>query len=267
MSAAAPLAVRPLDERVPALLQSRARGIFNPIPSPAIIEMVAYAGFDFVIIDNEHGNASFETTENMLRAARASGIPAIVRCLPHDIARTLDSGASAVQIPMVNTAQEARELVRRVRYPQPLSDGGVSEGRRGCAFSTRAAGYGAYGGPEHTRRSNDCVALIAQVETPEAIDHVAEIAAVPGLTSVFIGTNDLAHNMGCDNRYTDPRVEEAVRHALDVLAAAGVSAGIPAFDPAEEEKYAAWGARYFASGTTGIIMKALRSAASGPRPA
>ena len=67
----------PLDDRMPALLKSgqRLRGIFNGLPSPAIVEMCAYAGFDFVVIDNEHGSADLETTENMLRAARASGIP------------------------------------------------------------------------------------------------------------------------------------------------------------------------------------------------
>ena len=84
-----------------------------------------------------------------LRAARASGIPALVRCLAQDIARTLDLGAGGVQIPMVNNAQEAADLVQRVRYPGP--GGG---GQRGSAFSSRAAGYGAFGGPPHTRRSS-----------------------------------------------------------------------------------------------------------------
>lgn len=141
----------PLDDRLPAMLRSgqRLRAIFNGIPSPAIVEMCAYAGFDFVIIDNEHGSAGLETTEHMLRAARASGIPALVRCLAQDIARTLDLGAGGVQIPMVNNAQEAADLVQRVRYPGP--GGG---GQRGSAFSSRAAGYGAFGGPPHTRRSS-----------------------------------------------------------------------------------------------------------------
>ena len=86
---------RPLDTRLPEMLRSgqRLRGIFNGIPSPAIVEMCAFAGFDFLVIDNEHGSASFETTEHLLRAARASNLPALVRCLEHDIARTLDIGA------------------------------------------------------------------------------------------------------------------------------------------------------------------------------
>ena len=132
---------RPLDTRLSPMLRSgkRLRGIFNGLPSPAIVEMCAYAGFDFLVIDNEHGSASLETTEHMLRAARASNLPALVRCLEHDIARTLDIGASGVQIPMVNTAEHARALVQRVKYPLPAGATGLG-GQRGSAFSTRAAG-------------------------------------------------------------------------------------------------------------------------------
>ncbi|MBC7598840.1 MAG: 4-hydroxy-2-oxovalerate aldolase, partial [Polaromonas sp.] len=101
----------PVDTRMPGMLRSGQllRGIFNGLPSPAIVEMCAYAGFDFIVIDNEHGSADFETTENMLRAARASDIVPVVRCFESDISRVLDMGASAVQIPMVNTAQQAAE--------------------------------------------------------------------------------------------------------------------------------------------------------------
>ncbi|MBU3739159.1 MAG: 4-hydroxy-2-oxovalerate aldolase, partial [Rhodoferax sp.] len=97
----------PLDTRLHAMMRGGAlfRCIFNGIPSPALVEMCAFAGFDAVLIDNEHGSSSFESTENMLRAARASGVPALVRCLEQDIARTLDLGPSGVQIPMVSTAE------------------------------------------------------------------------------------------------------------------------------------------------------------------
>ncbi|UUZ77074.1 aldolase/citrate lyase family protein [Polaromonas sp. P1(28)-13] len=116
-----------MDTRLPAMLRSgqRLRGVFNSLPSPAIVEMCAYAGFDFIIIDNEHGSAGFETTENMLRAARASGIVPVVRCFASDISRILDMGASAVQVPMVNSAEEARELVQQVRYPRTGRRGSV----------------------------------------------------------------------------------------------------------------------------------------------
>ena len=253
----------PLDNRLPELLRSgrRLRGVFNGLPSPAIVEMVAYAGFDFIVLDNEHGSAGFETTEHLLRAARSSGLPALVRCLEADIARTLDSGAGGLQIPMVHSAAQAAALVQRVKYPLPGADGG----QRGSAFSTRAAGYGAFGGPQHTRRSNEGIALVVMIESLEAVANAGEIAAVEGVDGVFVGPNDLSHSMGFENRWNEAPVQSAIESTLKAVAAAGKCPGILALTPQEEERYAAWGARYFASTTTGIITKALKDAASRGR--
>ena len=249
----------PLDTRVPAMLRSgkRLRGIFNALPSPAIIEMCAYAGFDFVIIDNEHGCADLETTENMLRAARASGIATVVRCFAQDIARILDMGAGAVQVPMVNTADEARALVQRVRYP--------GAGQRGSAFNSRASGYGAFGGNAHTQRSNEGIALIVMVETPEAVDNAAEIASVEGVDGVFVGPNDLAHAMGFGDNWGAPEVQDAIARALRAIVTSGKCAGTLALTQADEERYSQFGARYFASVTTSLITRALKQAASAGR--
>jgi len=249
----------PLDDRLPGMLRSgeRLRGIFNALPSPAIVEMCGYAGFDFVIIDNEHGSANLETTENMLRAARASGIVPVVRCLRHDISRVLDMGASAVQIPMVASAEEARDLVQQVRYPRL--------GRRGSAFSPRAAGYGAFPGVAHTQRSNAGVALIAMVETPEGVEHAGEIAAVEGIDAVFVGPNDLSHAMGFDNDWKAPVVQAAIERALRAIAGAGSCAGVLALTLDDEDRFAAWGARFFATVTTSVITQALRHAATQGR--
>jgi 4-hydroxy-2-oxoheptanedioate aldolase len=256
----------PLDTSLPDMLRSGRplRGIFNGIPSPALVEMCAYAGFDFLLIDNEHGSAGFETTEHMLRAARAAGIPALVRCLEHDIARTLDIGAGGLQIPMVSTAAHAAALVQQIKYPLRSGEAGVS-GQRGSAFSTRAAGYGAFGGAEHTRRSNDGIALVVMIETSEGVANAADIARVDGVDAVFIGPNDLAHNMGHGNQWSDPPVQAAIEQALRAIHSAGKCPGILALTLDDEEKYAAWGARYFASVTTGIITSALRQAAMGTR--
>ena len=245
----------PLDTRLPDMLRSgqRLRGIFNALPSPAIVEMCAYAGFDFVIIDNEHGCADYETTENMLRAARASGIVPVVRCFARDISRLLDMGANAVQIPMVSSAEQARELVRQVRYP--------GAGMRGSAFSSRAAGYGAFGGPAHTRRSNEGIALIAMIETPEGVANASEISHVEGIDAVFVGPNDLSHAMGFANDWNAAPVQAAMEVAIRAVAAAGKCAGLLSLSPDDEEKYAAWGARYFANVTTSIISQAFRQAA------
>ena len=256
----------PLDTRLYEMLRSgrRLRGVFNGIPSPAIVEMCAFAGFDFLVIDNEHGSASIETTENMLRAARACNLPALVRCLEQDIARTLDIGAGGLQIPMVSTAQHAADLVQRIKYPLPKGAAGTS-GQRGSAFSTRAAGYGAFGGPSHTQRSNDGIVLVVMIETAHGVANAAQIAAVDGVDAVFVGPNDLAHNLGCENRWNEPVVQAAIEETLRAVAAAGKCPGILALTPQDEDRYAAWGARYFATVSTGIITRALKDAAQGGR--
>ncbi|AVJ29785.1 HpcH/HpaI aldolase family protein [Achromobacter spanius] len=251
----------PLDGRLPDMLRSGKplRGLFNGLPSPAIVEMCAYAGFDFIILDNEHGSADFGMTEHMLRAARATGIVPIVRCFEQDLPRILDMGASAVQVPMVESAEQARRLAGMIHYP-PV-------GRRGSAFSTRAAGYGAFGGAGHTQRSNDGIGFIAMIETPEAIAAAGEIAAVDGVDAVFIGPNDLAHAMGHGSDWNAEPVQRAIEAGLRAIAAAGKCSGIIALTPQDEEKYGAMGARYFANVSTSIITRALAQAASAGREA
>lgn len=245
----------PIDDRLPALLRSgkTLRGIFTALPSPAIVEMCAYAGFTFAIIDNEHGAADFETTEHMLRAARASGIIPVVRCFLEDVPRVLDMGASGVQVPMIETADAARELVQRVRYP--------SVGRRGSAFSGRAAGYGAFPGAAHTARSNEGVALVAMIETPEGVANAAAIASVDGIDAVFVGPNDLAHAMGYGNDWKAPAVAAAIEQSLRAIHGQGKCAGIIALSPDDELRYGEFGARYFATVATSVITQAFRQAA------
>lgn len=252
----------PLDTRLRAALVGRSplSGMFCGFPLPALVEMAAFAGFDFVVIDNEHGMAGFETTEHMLRAARASGILPIVRCFEADIARCLDAGASGIKVPMVQTPEQAQRIAQRMRYPRPEGQTGL-RGLRGSAFSTRAAGYGAFGGPAHTDRSNESLGFIAMLETPQAIEAAAEIAAVEGVDAVFIGPNDLAHAMGHENRWQDAPVQKAMERGLRAIADAGKCPGILALDEAARQRYADWGARYFATVASSIIMKAFEQAA------
>lgn len=251
----------PIDTRLPPWFAGSQvlRCIFVGMPSPGLVEMCAYAGFDFVIVDNEHGSADLQTTEHMLRAARAAGVPAVVRCLEHDIARVLDLGACGVQIPMVRDAAHAADLVQRIRYPLPGGRGG----RRGSAFSTRAAGYGAFGGAGHTALSNEGVAFIPMIETPEAVEQAQAIAAVDGVNAVFVGPNDLAHAMGHENRWSDPPVLAAIERAVRAVASAGKCPGTLALSPADRERCDNWGVRMQATVLTGVLMQALKEAAGG----
>ncbi|MFM1989020.1 MAG: 2-keto-3-deoxy-L-rhamnonate aldolase [Pseudomonadota bacterium] len=259
----APGSRRPLDVRLAAMLRAGRplRAVFNGLASPALVEMCAYAGFDFTILDNEHGSADLGTTEHMLRAARAAGIPAIVRCFEPDIARVLDLGAAGVQVPMVETAEQAARLATRIRYPLPGGAGGL----RGSAFSTRAAGYGAFGGAEHTRRSNEGLVFVAMIETPTGVANAEAIAAVDGVDAVFVGPNDLAHTMGHEHRSGDAPVVAAIERVLRAVSAAGKAAGVLAPTPADEARYAASGATWFASVASAIVTRALREVAQAGR--
>lgn len=257
----APLPGLPLDTRLRPALSSggHLQGLFCGLPLPALVEMAAFARFDFVVIDNEHGTASFETTEHMLRAARASGIMPIVRCFEADIPRILDAGASGIKVPMVQNPEQAERIAQRIRYPRPPGQHGLS-GLRGSAFSTRAAGYGAFGGPGHTDRSNQGIGFIAMLETPQAIDAAAEIASIEGVDALFIGPNDLAHAMGYENRWQDQAVQKVMKRGIRAIADSGKCPGILALDVESRRRYADWGARYFANVASSLIMRAFEQA-------
>ena len=162
------------------------------------------------------------------------------------------------------SAHAGRRAAPAMSCPRPkvkASGGEPMKRSSGVAFSTRAAGYGAFGGPAHTRLSNEAIVLVAMVETPQAIEQAGAIAAVEGIDAVFVGPNDLAHAMGHENRYGDAPVQAAIERALRAVSAQGICAGVLALTPEEEERYAAWGGRYFATVTTSLITRAFQQAA------
>ncbi|WP_099354793.1 HpcH/HpaI aldolase family protein [Fredinandcohnia onubensis] len=181
-----------MNNNVKSLLRSgdRALGMFLNMYSPALLEMIAYAEFDFVIIDNEHGSFSDSELENLIRAAECADIVPIVRLSydPSSIQKALDRGARGIQVPMVNTKEQAEEIVKKAKYP-PL-------GNRGTTYSIRPAKYGRLSGEEFLDNENDSVLIIVQIETPEAVENFEEIVSVPGIDVAFIGPLDLAINSG-----------------------------------------------------------------------
>jgi len=142
---------------------------------------------------------------------------------------------------------------------------GHSGGKRGSAFSSRAAGYGAFGGSAHTQRSNKGIALIVMLETPEAVANASEIASVEGVDAVFVGPNDLAYSMGFESNWAEPQVAAAIEQALRAVAKAGKCAGTIALTAGDQSKYSAMGARYFATVSTSLITRAFKQAADSGR--
>ena len=248
-----------IDTRLPELLRgSRALlGMFVGVPSPSLVEMCGHAGVDFVIVDNEHGPAGIESTEHMLRAARASGVIPVVRTLESDILRVLDIGASAIQVPQVNTAEQAKRIVAAAKYP-PL-------GTRGAAFSTRAAGYGFFGGERHVADSNSGTAVIVMTETRAAIDNLDAILAVPGIDAVFFGPNDLSFSLGHPGQMGHPEVVGAIEHGIERALAHGVAPGVLALSAEDFQRWRRNGARYVPMVLTGLLANALRTTVAATR--
>ena len=226
--------------------------MFIGFPSAAIVEMCGYAGFDFIIIDNEHGPASIETTENLIRAARCGGTIPIVRAELPQASRVLDAGASGVMVPAVNSAHEARAIVAACKYP-PL-------GERSAAFTTRAGGYTFFGGAAQIQRVNDGVAVILMIETREAYRNLDAILAIKGIDGLFIGLSDLAISMGYPGDNMHPEVQEAVASIIGRANSAGLGAGLLASTPADFNRYARIGARFLPMTMASTIAGALREA-------
>jgi 4-hydroxy-2-oxoheptanedioate aldolase len=191
-------------------------GIFVMVPSPAIVEMCGYNGFDYVILDAEHGAAGTETLEHQLRASDASGIPAIVRVgsrAPDQILRVLDAGACGILVPHVITAQDTDTIVRAAHFPP--------HGVRGLATTSRAGRHGLMSAADYIKQASEETIVIVQVEDRAALENVGAIARTPGLDAVFIGPADLATSLGHPGQPTHPDVVSAIDGIKREVTAAG----------------------------------------------
>ncbi|MHB1415972.1 MAG: HpcH/HpaI aldolase family protein, partial [Chloroflexota bacterium] len=206
-------------------------GTFMNVNHPRIIELCGYTGYDFIIIDAEHGPADYEPVEDLIRAAELTGITPLVRIaqnVQQVILRYLDLGAMGAQIPMVNTKAEAEAVVRACKYPP--------EGARGLA-GVRAAHYGVMESfPEYVKQANQEMLVIVQVETVQAVSNLKEILSVPGIDIVFVGPTDLASSMGYSGQFTRPEVQEELYRIFAEIRNAGLAPGTIAMGGLEGTK-------------------------------
>ena len=226
-------------------------GVFCNLPSPAAVEMVGILGYDFAIIDAEHGPMDVEACEHMVRAADAADIVPVVRValnIQQNILRYLDAGALGVQIPMVNTREETEMVVASTKYPP--------QGRRGLA-ATRASGYGAgISLPEYVRMANEETLVVVQVETREALANVEEIAAVDLVDVVFLGPTDLSAALGHPGQPTHPEVMAAIEVAGKTILEAGKAVGTIANNLDAYKHWRGLGFQYLCTGLTVLITQA-----------
>ncbi len=200
------------------LLSGRpAFGVSVMFPSPQIVEMVGRLGFDWVLIDCEHGSTSPESVELMVMAAELAGLTPIARPWtnsPEAILRLMDRGVMGVQIPHVNTAADARRAVESVKF-HPL-------GNRGLAAGTRPANYGFGVSPaDYVVEANRETLVCVQLEEAEALHNLGEILQVEGVDVLFVGPSDLSQSMGHPGRSDVPEVREAMNQAFAAIVAAG----------------------------------------------
>lgn len=193
-------------------------GAFVCLPCPESAELLAEIGYDWLVLDTEHGPYGPLEAQRALQAV-GRRCPCVVRVPASDdvwIKKALDIGAAGVLVPMVNTAAAAARVARACKY--------APAGTRGMGLA-RAHGYGA-GFEEYVAQANDRIAVIVQAEHIEAVENIEAIVRVPGLDAIFVGPYDLSASMGKPGQVSDPDVQAAIRRVRDAALAAGVQLGI-----------------------------------------
>lgn len=223
-------------------------GIWNTVGGNTVPDLLGGAGFDWVLVDCEHG---FIETIEVLPALQAiaahPGVSGLVRPAANDpvqIKRLLDMGAQTLLIPFVQSAAEAESAVEAMRYGP--------KGVRGMAGMTRATRYGQV--DDYFRVAGDELCLIVQVESVAGLEALEEIARVDGVDGVFIGPADLSASMGYPGEFEHPDVIAAIEDAFERLKAINVPAGIMALDPDRARHWMARGSLYTAVGVDLVLL-------------
>jgi len=200
-------------------------GTWSTLTSPGTLEMLAQAGFDFVVIDTAHAPHTYQTTYRVIVLAQSLGMRALVR-LPdqvnQDVQRVLDSGADGVLVPRVRNADEARRVIDGMIFSP--------EGSRGLGITSRAGRWGLATKDEYVNAGNQGVARALQLEDPEALENCEAILDVPGVNAIFVGLGDLALVTGKPGNHPDN--DALVQKLLDAAKARNVPCGTAVGDPA-----------------------------------
>jgi len=223
-------------------------GLWLGLPDNSAAEIAAVAGFDWLLIDGEHAPFDLRTIMSHLQAMAPYDVAPIVRCVEGSTAlikQLLDIGAQTLLVPMVETAEQAEQLVQAVRYPP--------QGIRGLGTSlARAARWNQV--PGYLKKANDEICLIVQVETANAMNNLDAILAVEGVDGVFIGPSDLSASMGYIGDAGNPVVVETINTGLNKIRAAGKYAGLLCLDPSLAQHYVDQGANFVGVGVDTMIL-------------
>lgn len=221
------------------------------------VEIAGLAGFDWVLIDMEHGAGDQSELVHQLQAVDATPAAGVVRIAANEPARfkrVLDLGASGIMVPYVNTPAEAEQAVRSMRYPP--------HGVRGVARLNRASGFGQSFEHYYTHASHELLTIV-QIETAEAVDRVDAIAAVEGVDVVFVGPLDLTTSLGVQGRYEDERFTAALDRVAAAARSAGKASGILLLSESALEPVIDRGYSFIALGSDGgMVTTGMQQAAA-----
>jgi 4-hydroxy-2-oxoheptanedioate aldolase len=235
-------------------------GCFLNLGSPLTAEMVGKAGFDFVVIDLEHGSGTEADVLHQLQALENTGAKSVIRVEGHARQRShrvLDLGAHGIMFPRVNTADEARASVAALRYPP--------EGVRGVASMNRACEFGLTF-HEYVNTSKGSLLGVMQIETAEAVANADAIAAVEGVDVLFTGPLDLSMSLGILGQYDHPEFLKALGATSGAARNHGKTAGVLMTAPDMFFRYHDYGYRFIACGSDGaLVNQAARGLAGSLR--
>ena len=237
-------------------------GLWSSFPTHETVEVLAGAGFDWLLLDAEHGPAELPSLHHQLQAMVGGTAAPVVRPAWNDavlLKRLLDLGVQNFLVPMVQDAAEARRAVAATRYPP--------QGIRGVSVANRANAFGRV--KDYLPRANEEICVQVQIETRRAVERIEEIAAVDGVDGLFIGPSDLAADLGHLGHSAHPEVRAVIDDALRRIARSGKAAGILAPLEADARHWLGLGATFVAVGSDlGILARQSEAlAAKFARPA
>ena len=183
--------------------------------SADVAEVLTRSGFDFMLIDHEHGQATIPQAIDQMRAIQGTDVASLMRVPWNDIAyikRALDAVVEGIMVPMIENAEQAKAAVAACLYPP--------QGNRGAAGTTRSSGYG-YDVKDYFKTINDNVLVVLQIESKKSVENLPAIAATPGLDVLFIGPRDLSASIGKLGQFDDPEVKALYRRAEEAALASG----------------------------------------------
>ena len=232
-------------------------GLWLTLASQAAAEIAGQAGFDWCLVDGEHGPNTVQTMLGQLQALAAVGCPALVRVPVNEdwvIKQAMDLGAQSLIVPMVHDAAGAERAARAMRYPP--------DGVRGLGAGVARAGRWG-GNPDYVLTANAQVLCLVQAESAQAVDNIDAIAAVPGVDGIFIGPADLAADMGLTGQPGHPKVQAAMAHVIARTRAAGRIAGIMTYDAGAWAGLMAQGVTMLAVGAESSTLTRALTALAG----